>query len=171
MSSLKSSPLHCRLVTKLSICCGSVCCMVNFIQLSCCGLHQTTFIVVPRSRATSGMVQDSRLLVRVCRPIREDSDRTSHRNYHSCHSAWRWCLVTEGHAGKHHSPESSNCVGFQSAQYLLLVVINHEGITPLISTSDSKDRQINCYLYIKCVVSYDVECVASLVSGTDDVLF
>ena len=52
----------------------------------------------------------SSLSVCACRPIHEDSDRTPHRNYHSCQSASWWCLMTEGYAGKHHSPASSSCV-------------------------------------------------------------
>ena len=38
-----------------------MCCTVDFLQPSCRGLYQTTFMVVPRSRATLGPAHDSRL--------------------------------------------------------------------------------------------------------------
>ena len=61
VGSLKNSPLHSRLVTPLPIRCGSVCCTIDVLQPSCRGLHETTFIVIPRSRAPSGSAHNSRL--------------------------------------------------------------------------------------------------------------
>ena len=139
MGCLRNSQLHSKLVTPVPIHCGSVCCTVDFLQSSCHELHQMTFIVVPRSRATHRPAHDLHLYP--CMLVNQfiETVMVHLTETITVGTAWWWCLMTESHARKHHSPASSSCICFQSVQYFWLWCIMKE-----LSTVSGWDPIFSC---------------------------